>query len=515
MDKKRSVLNVSTSVISRVILLAAALLVRRLLIRNIGNDVNGLNSLYSGIIGMLTVAELGVGSAIVYSMYRPIIDGNEGKVAALYRLYQKLYRIIGAVIFGAGLLVAPFLPALISDYKDISVNVYLPYILTLVSVVLSYLYSAKTSLIEAHKDNYITTAIMALGRLTRFALQIAAILIWKSYVAYVICQIIETLLIGGLTELVVRKRHGRLLAMRESVDPETKSEIKRNVKAMFMHKIGTILVNSIDSMIISGFIGVVVLGKYSNYAVLAGVLSGTISLFFSPLTSIVGHLCATGDPEKTERSFHHFFCLNYILGVVAYLGYFAVADHLVALVFGREQIVSRSIVFIISLNQFTQSMRVSSLLFRDASGTFYYDRWKPVAEGLINLALSLLFVMIFPPELRTVGVIVATIITTLLICNIVEPYVVFHHVFQKSPRRFYIKSYSYIFLFSVCLYLMTWIRQPGEYSVVGLLTSGLLSVCISILFLGALYVLDRSFRHELRTMVAAAPDWLRQLKSRG
>ncbi len=165
MDRKLGILNVSISILSRVILLVSALFVRRLLIRCIGNEVNGLNSLYSSIIGMLTVAELGVGNAIVFSMYRPIVAGDKRRVAALYCLYKKLYRIIGAVIFVAGLLVIPFLPYLVSDYESVNVNVYVTFLLTLVAVVLTYMYSAKTSLIVAHKNNYIATSIMTIARL--------------------------------------------------------------------------------------------------------------------------------------------------------------------------------------------------------------------------------------------------------------------------------------------------------------------------------------------------------------
>lgn len=115
MDKRRSILNVTVSIISRITLLIAALFVRRLLIRYIGNDVNGLNSLYSSIIGMLAVAELGVGSAIVFSMYKPIVTGEKRKIAALYGLYKRIYRIIGAVIFCAGFFVMPFLPSVASQ----------------------------------------------------------------------------------------------------------------------------------------------------------------------------------------------------------------------------------------------------------------------------------------------------------------------------------------------------------------------------------------------------------------
>ena len=253
MDKRKSVLNISVSIASRTILLVAALLVRRFLIQYIGNDVNGLNSLYSSIIGMLSVAELGVGSAIVFSMYSPIVAGEKSKVAALYCLYRKLYRIIGAVIFAAGIAVMPFLPHLIKDYKSMNVNVYLTFFLTLVSVVLSYLYSAKTLLIEAYKDNYITTIILTISKIIRYALQIAAILVWRSYIFFILCQIIETILVWCMTELVVRQLHYDIISMREKLDPETKHEVGSNVKAMFMHKIGTIMVNSIDNLVIFPF----------------------------------------------------------------------------------------------------------------------------------------------------------------------------------------------------------------------------------------------------------------------
>ena len=268
MDKQKSFKNITTSIISHIVLLIIAIIVRRLLIQYIGNDVNGLNSLFSSIIGMLAVAELGVGRAIVYSMYSPIVAGDEKSVAALFNLYKKLYRIIGGVILASGLVVMPFLPKLIRDYEVLDVNVYITFLLTLISVVLTYLYSAKTSLIEAHADNYITTGIATVSHVCSYAFQIVAILIFHSFVAFLICQVIGTMMIWILTEIVVQKRYPEIIRMRESVDNSTKKEIIRNTKAMVMHKIGTVLVNTIDSVIISAFIGVVILGKYSNYTLI-------------------------------------------------------------------------------------------------------------------------------------------------------------------------------------------------------------------------------------------------------
>ena len=433
MDTKRSVLNISISMISHIILLVVAIIVRRLLIRYIGNDVNGLNSLYAGIIGILGVVELGVGKAITYSMYKPIVDGDQKQISALYNLYKKLYLIIGAVILVAGLLVMPFLPKFIGDYETISVNVYIPFLLSLVAVVLSYLYSAKTALIEAHKDNYITTGILTISDLIRYGIQMVVIVIWKSFLLFLACRIISTLIVWVLTDLVVRKRYGEIISRNETIDIHAKKEIGKNVKAIVMHKIGTKMVQSVDSLIISGFIGIVILGKYSNYTYVATAMVGIIGLFFTPLTSIIGHLCAEGDREKTHKYFNFFYSLNYLLAVVFFLGYYAVVDSVITLFFGPGLAVPHSVAFVITLNQFIQYMRNASLLFRNASGTFYYDRWKPIAEGVVNLVLSVFFVMVFPEELRVAGVIVATIITNLLICDTVEFHVVFKYAFGQKP----------------------------------------------------------------------------------
>ncbi len=500
-NRKISALNVGTSIVSRIIILLFSIVVRRLLIQYIGNDVNGLNSLYTSVIGTLSVAELGVGVAIVFSMYKPIVQGDRGKVAALYQLYKKLYRIIGLVIFLLGFVVMFFLPYLINDYELINENVYLTFFLTLVSVVLSYFYSAKTSLIEAHMENYITTCILTAANIIRYGLQIVAIIVWKSYTAYVVCLIINTLIVWFLSSIAVRKRHGDIVQRHDSLDSETKKEIVKNIKAMFLHKIGSLLVFSIDNIIISAFIGAVVLGKYSNYNLIATHLAALITLFFSSLTSVVGHICAEGDTKKTYSYFNHFYCLNYIIGFVAFLGYYAVIDSLVTICFGSGLEIARTATFVVSVNRFTTYMRRTPLLFRDASGTFYYDRWKPLAEGAVNLVLSLLFVKIFPEEYRVTGVIFATIITTLLICYTVEPYIVFKHVFNRSSAGFTIKNYSYTALFVAFLFLFDRLKFSNSNIYTTFLFNGLLSLVLSALAISLVSVLNPSFRREISAWI--------------
>lgn len=501
MDKKKGLINVVVSVVLRIILLISGLLVRRYLIKYLGNDVNGLNSLYTSIIGFLSVAELGVGSAITFSMYKPIVEGDNDKVSALYHLFTKVYLIIGGIIFAVGCAITPFLPYLASDYQNIDQNVYVTFLLYLVSVVISYLFSSKTSLINAYKNNYITTVISYGGRVLEYVLQILVLALTKSFILYFVCAIGSIILQWGITEIIARKKHGEIIKNRQKVDAETKKEVGKNVKAMFMHRIGSVLVNTADSVIISAFIGVAILGKYSNYTTIMTAMISVLCLCFSPLTSVIGHMCVAGDDAQMQKYFNFFHAFNFVLGMVFFLGYYAVIDNLVTILFASatepDMELVKVISFVITINYFIQFMRQSVLLFRDATGTFYNDRWKPLFEGLCNVVLSILFVKIFPEEYSVVGVIVATIITNIFICHIVEPYVLFKHALHKSVKRFYLRNYLLIAFFALMLIALHFCLQTYENQWIELLVNGCISIALSLGACLVVFAINKDFRQRL------------------
>lgn len=502
MDRQKGIINVSVSIFFRFVMLMGSILVRRFLIQYIGNEVNGLDSLYVSLVGFLSVAELGVGSAITFCMYKPIVEQDNDKVAALYQLFVKSYRIIGLIMLAVGIGLIPFLPYLAKDYSELDINLGFTFFLMLVSVVLSYIFSAKTSLINAYKNNYVTTTISSLGMILQYILQIIVIIITKLFVAYLICRIIAMLLQWILTELYTHKYHKNILCYsKQQVDKDTKKEIINKVKALFMHRIGGILVNSADSMIISAFIGVIILGKYSNYSSIAVSMSSVIALVFTPLTSIIGHMFIS-EKEQTERYFEKLYFLNFVLGMVFFLGYYAVIDNLVLILFGDNLELSKSVSFIITLNYFIQFMRQATLLFRDSTGTFYNDRWKPLFEGVLNTILSIAFVRLFlnigGDELGVVGVIVATIITNLTICHFVEPYVLYKHAFQKPVGKHLLKNYIYIAVFIIGLFGMNALMQTHENNWIMLLINGSISLGVSAMCILATFIFDKNTRRSLK-----------------
>ena len=499
MDKKKSILNVGVSIAFKIILLIANILVRRFLIRYIGNEINGLNSLFISILDFLSVAELGVGSAITFCMYKPIVEGDGDKISALYGLFKKLYLIIGAVIVAGGCIVMPFLKFLAKDYQTVDVNLYFTFFLMLISVVLTYAFSAKTSLINAYKNNFITTTISSSGTLLQCGMQILVLIFTRSFVFFLVCRIAAVLAQWCVTEIVTRKKYNDILKNKQQIDVETRQEVTKNVKAMFMHKIGTVLVNTVDSLIISAFIGIVLLGKYSNYTTIMTAMQGTIVLFFTPLTSIIGHLYVEENKERVRQYYNFFYAFNFIIGCVFFLGYYGIIDNLVTICFGADLELSKSISFIVTLNYFIQFMRQSTLLFRDATGTFYYDRWKPIIEGVLNLTLSigcvLLFKHLWGEEIAIVGVIVATIVTNLFVCHIVEPHVLYKHALCAPAKNYYIKNYVCIFVFAAALVALNFSMVSIENEWLELLANGGIAVAIAVLPCLVMAFTDKDFRH--------------------
>lgn len=494
MDKKRSLLNVCVSIAFKSIVLLCTILTKRYVIRYLGNDINGLYSLYVSILGTLAVAELGVGSAITFCMYKPIVEKNAEKISVLYHLFTKIYLIVGGIILVAGLITMPFLPTLARGYESVGENLYVTFGFMLVATVLTYLFSSKTSLINAYKDNYLTTSIVSIAHIIRSILQIFAVIFFNSFIAYLICEIFAVLLQWIATECIVRRQHQDIIQSDyKKIDEETKREVIKNVKAMFMHKIGSVLVNTSDNLIISAFIGITILGKYSNYVLIMTSAISVFALLFTPLTSVIGHMFVES-PESAKNYFGFFHSFNFVTGTVLGLGYYAIVNNLIELLFDVGLDLPKSVVLIITINYFIQFLRQAGLLFRDASGTFYYDRWKPTVEGIFNIVFSVLFVKIFPEEYNVVGVIVATIITNLLICHVIEPYVLYKHAFKSSVKPYLIKNYSFVAVFIIALFALDKMMLTYDSSIKELLVNGFISVGISmVVFIGVLIV-DKQFR---------------------
>lgn len=497
MDKNKAKINITVSIVFRFVTLIIALFSRRYLVLYLGSEANGIYSLFVSILGFLSIAELGIGTAITFSMYKPIVDDDKQILTGLYNLYRKFYLWIGIIVLIGGLAILPFLPLLAKDNTG-EFNLYITYLIFLVSALLTYLYAYKTSFINAHKDNYITTIIRSVGLILEAALQIVVIVVLQSFIGFFLAILVSGLLQWGATNIIFQKKYKSKLSENSVLPDNVKREVTKNTKAMFIHKIGGLLVTTSTSIIISALISVTILGKYSNYILIMTGMSGVLTLIFSSITSIVGHSFATNSVDQVHSQFKKIYSLNFIIGLVLYSGFYAVASNIVFIIFGSDQIVGDDIVLFISINYFILFMRSTTLLFKDASGNFFHDRFKPLFEGILNIVLSLILIN----SMGILGILLSHIIANLFICHIVEPFVLYKYGFEKPVSKYYFINYLIIILFVINLLLYKRVNVFDFHNPwINLLVNGGVSITISLTTIILLYIFIIPFKKIINGML--------------
>lgn len=504
MNRKKALINITVSIIFKLIILVLTLLMRRYLVQFLGNEAVGLFSLYTSVIGFLSIAELGIGSAIMFSMYKPIVDGDNDTVSGLYFLYRKIYRIILIIIAIVGASLTPLIPIFAKDNTD-TFNIYIAYLIYLAATIIPYSYAHKTSFINANLDNYVTIIIKSIAVIFEMTAQILVLFFIKgltksqSFNLFMFIMVISAILQMISTNIIFKIKYQNKITSVREVEPALKKDVFQKTKAMFFHKVGGLIVNSTDNIIISGVLSVSLLGYYTNYITLVVGLSGLLSLVFTSITSIIGHSYAKNTSEEFKSQFNTVYTINYILGFVFFLGFYAIIDNAILIIFGNNSnlILAKSIVVIITINHFIQFMRQSSLVFKDASGLFYKDRYKPILEGALNLVLSLILVRFWGIS----GVLISTIITNIFITNIIEPFVLYKYGFKTSPKKYYLTNYFGILVFVSAIILFNYISYNNENIYIETIINGLISIGISLIYLVVIYSFNQNFRKNVNKLI--------------
>jgi len=421
-------------------------------VRTLKAEYLGLNGLFTNMLSVLLLVELGVGEAIIYSMYKPLSEGNKKKLKALLSLYKKIYVSIGFFILIFGTLVTPFLGSFIKDMPIID-NIKLIYILYVINTGVSYFFSYKRSLLIADQKKYIESFYRYSLSLLRNICQIIILIYLKSFILYLIIQLVFTLIENILISRIVDRQYSYIREKNEEIlNQDDKNLIIKNVKALIFHKFGGIIVMGTDNILISKFIGIIEVGLYSNYLLITSSLNQLIGMIFQSITASIGNLGVTENSEKRLEIFN----------VIDFAGFwiYAFSSISLAILFnsflfhwiGEEYLFDNKIVLLIVLNFYINGRRRSVLTFRDAFGLFWYDRHKPILESLVKITTSLIFVQFYGLK----GIIISSIISNIFVCMWIEPFFLFKYGFQTSSRRYFFK-YMESFLIFILIGSITWI----------------------------------------------------------
>ena len=455
--KERTVKNSITAVFRYFIKLFLQFVLRTIIIYKLGVNYVGLDSLYANIISMLSLAELGIGSAIAFSMYKPAAENDIEKLKSLNRLYKKIYLVISAIVLVVGLSLLPFLEFFINGEANVNVNLQIVYVIFLLNTVISYLGAHKKSLLFAYQRNDIENSISTVQLILMSVAQIVLLLIFENYYFYVSMIPLFTLFEVVIVTIKANKMYPEIRGKANQIDKETKNTIIKNIVATSCHKLGGVIVLSTDNLLISKFFGLTVLGTLSNYILIYTAISSLIYLFINAVQASVGNLIATKEPNQV---YGFYKTVNFAFSLVA--GFCSIAllclyqPFMEIWVESQDFYVSIWIVLTLVIKFYLSETRHVTYMFKNCAGLMWQDRIKPIIEAVVNIFASIMLIKL----IGVAGIFVGTIISTLVAPFWVEPRVLYKYYFKKSVKSYFVKYMLYFLVtcFAGCLtYFLCWL----------------------------------------------------------
>ena len=419
---------------------------QRVFVNTLGAEYLGLNGLFLNIMSMLGIAELGLGSAIIYNLYKPIKTGDQKTVKSLVKFYQKAYRYIALAVSIVGLAFMPFLRFFVGDI-NIPVNIYLVFGLFIADTVATYILSYRRSILYADQKNYLIS-LAHIGYLVVLnTAQILLLLLTKNYYFYLIAKIVANLAENCVIFAISKKRYPYLSEKAEKLPEPIKADIVTKIKALLLHKIGTFVVLGSDNLIISRFLGIVTVGLYSNYAMIISAANTVLGQTITALTPTVGHLLVEKNQAKNFMVFRRIRAIVFVAATLASLGLLCLATPFITLWLGKDYLLSNTVLVVLTINFFQSIMRYAFATFKEAAGIYHEDRFIPLIESAINIVASIALVQF----LGLPGVFIGTILSSLILWCFSYPKFVYKPLFGRSYRQYALETLSYFAIFAAIL----------------------------------------------------------------
>ena len=434
--------NVSWSFLGQGIGIIASFVVRIVFIRFLGSTYLGLDGLFSNILTILSLSELGVGTAITYSLYKPLAEKDESKLKSLMAVFKKVYTIIGLVIFGVGFALTPFLNFFINDMPDIK-GIEIIYMLFVTNTAVSYFFSYKRNLILADQNRHIETIYRYGFYIAMNVIQIIYLFISRDYFGYLIIQVIMTILSNWALSVKADKMYPFLRDKKiKKLAKKDKDEIIKNTKGLMIQKVGNVVVNSTDNIILSKFVGLEAVGLYSNYRLVIYALMMVINQIYTSLTPGIGNFFIDQDESRRIELFRKSNFVTFWLAYFCSICLIILFNDFIYMFAGKEYIFDLAIVLIVVLNFYWTTMRKVVISFREAGGLFYKDRYRTIFEVVCNLVVSIVLAVKF----GVVGVFVGTLISFFSLSFWVEAYVLFKDGLKYKVSYYYLDYFKKMLL---------------------------------------------------------------------
>lgn len=449
---KNAARNILFGFVNRFVLLFLPFLTRTLILRLLGATFLGVGTLFSSILSFLSLAELGLDSAIVYTMYRPIAENDGNSICALLKYYKKLYRKIGFIILLIGSALVPFLPILINGTPPESINIYLLYYIYLIESAIGYFFFGyKRCLIVAHQRSDINSNINSILSLVIQSSKILVLYLTNNFYVYAAVPVIGTLLSNLSTAIITNKMYPQYVP-RGEIDENVRLGIKKKLVGMLGTRLNSIVVHSADIMIISAFWGLSLTAKYGNYYYIMNSVCGFVAILSSSMTAGIGNKLVTDSSVENYKLFNNLTFMNSWI-----VGWFSVCllclfEPFVELWLGKEMQLGITFVVFFVFYFFIYEIQRTMLSFKTAMGLWHKDQIRPYISMVVNIVLNFLLIHL----IGIYGVVISTAIAYFLSLPWIN-HIIYKNGFPNNNPLENIKNIFVSFLITVIACLLSFI----------------------------------------------------------
>lgn len=475
-------------------------------IKVFGVEMLGINGLFSNVISILCLADLGFSTAMTYSYYKPIAENDCKKIAQLNHFYRKVYNYIALCIAVIGLLFIPFLKYIINLEKEID-HLYLYYLLTLVSTVVSYLFVYKTTVLHAYQQSYLVTKYNMIISTASTVAQIIFMLLVKNYILYLCISIFFGLLNNIVVSHISDKQYPFINDKVSPLAKEDRKGIFANLGSVFLYKISSVLMNSTDNIIISKIIGTIAVGYYSNYLTVINLIQGYVSITFTSLTASVGNMMAKDSEEKQYHIFKNVQAISAWMSIVISSCVYVLIDKFIVIWLGQDFVLDRLTVIAIAVNFFLVCILNPIWIFREAAGIYRKTKYIMVVCAVINVVLSIVMGKLMDVS----GVLFASAISKLLTYIWYEPIILFRDFFKISPIKFFVPTIGITALSAVCTCILYYITNMIILDgIVGFIVNGVVCFIASNIFFFIIFFRNKYLRDVMKRILNLAKSVIKR-----
>lgn len=443
---KNSILNVSTGAIVQIVNKLMAFVVRTVFIKMLNSEYLGVNGLFTNILSVLSFAELGIGTAIIFNMYKPVAENDVPKIKSLMYLYKKSYNIIGVVVFLLGLCVIPFMDYIVTDTPNIEENIILIYVLFLANTSLSYFFTYKKSIISAHQKEIIINKIDSVFYFIKSIVEIIFLIVTRNYIVYLLISVFATLMENIVLAIKANKMYPYLKEKDvKKLDKSEKKGIIQNVKSLVIYKFGGIIMNGTDNILISAMVNVNTVGYCSNYTLIINAVTSILTSALNGITASVGNLNAVGSKERKEQIFYLITFANYLLYSFCAVAFIILLNPFIRLWLGNEYVLGVDVSIALAASAFINGLRMPAYTYRVTLGLFSKGKSAPYIGAISNIVFSIVLCNLVGVS----GIFWGTCLAQLVSYSWIDPYLIHKYGFKTKVNKYFKRLIIYILLLIV------------------------------------------------------------------